>query len=254
MDSYALISDADAQHGDGSCASRNSVDPGAKVGRTSDCERARRRRGRMKEKIRTRYWAPLEGRHEPGAWEVLDAGYREGQRAYHTWAHIVDLLGKLDELSHLAIRGDIVATAIFWHDVVYLTRNADGSLRPDRENVCDSAELFRRYTLLAKPDADAVHDMIMATADHLRAEAETQHYVGFSDDLALFLDMDLSSLGSPWAEFVDNLANIPIRVLMDVRAALSVDPCSCSRELRREGATLSQARPARNGKPPRSPI
>jgi predicted metal-dependent HD superfamily phosphohydrolase len=91
----------------------------------------------------------------------------------------------------------------FWHDVVYRTQNQDGSPRPDYENVRDSCELFRQYTSLSKPDADAVYDLIMATANHLQARAEKQYYAGFSGDLDLFLDLDLSSLASPWEEFVE---------------------------------------------------
>lgn len=196
LDSYALISDADAQHGDGSCASRNSVDPGAKVGRTSDCERARRRRGRMKEEIRTRYWAPLEGRHESGAWEVLDAGYREGQRAYHTWAYR-RLAGKA--------RRAVASRHPRRHRSHghFLARRGLSDAERGRQSAARSRECLRQRRIVSP-----IYVVGHATADHLRAEAETQHYVGFSDDLALFLDMDFSSLGSPWAEFVDNLANI----------------------------------------------
>jgi len=50
------------------------------------------------------------------------------------------------------------------------TRSRDPP-RPDYENVRDSGELFRQYTLLNKSDADAVHDLIMATANHLQAMA-----------------------------------------------------------------------------------
>ena len=98
--------------------------------------------------------------------------------------------------------------SVFWHDVVYRTQNPDGSPRSDYENVRDSGELFRQYALLNKSDADAVHDLIMATANHTHARAERHYYAGFADDLDLFLDLDLSSLASPWEEFVENLARI----------------------------------------------
>jgi predicted metal-dependent HD superfamily phosphohydrolase len=162
----------------------------------------------MKREVREKYWAPLEGRHKTGAWEALDAGYCESRRAYHTWEHVARLLEKLSEFSDLSTRPDIIAVSVFWHDVVYRTQNEDGSPRPDNENVRDSGELFRRYTLLDKSGADAAYDLIMATANHLQARAEKQHYPGFSGDLDLFLDLDLSSLASPWEEFVENLARI----------------------------------------------
>src|ERR1700730_5727229 len=171
-------------------------------------KRIRRCREQMNQEIREKYWMPLEGRHKTGAWEALDAGYTESHRAYHTWEHVARLLEKLSEFSDLSTRSDIIVVSVFWHDVVYRTQNQDGSPRLDYENVRASAELFREYTLLSKPDANAVYDLIMATANHLQARAEKQHYAGFADDLDLFLDLDLSSLASPWEEFVEDLARI----------------------------------------------
>jgi predicted metal-dependent HD superfamily phosphohydrolase len=171
-------------------------------------KRMRRCRGQMNREIREKYWIPLEGRHRTGAWEALDAGYTESHRAYHTWEHVGSLLEKLSEFSDLSARSDIIAVSVFWHDVVYRTQNQDGSPRPDYENVRDSCELFRQYTSLSTPDADAVYDLIMATANHLQARAEKQYYAGFSGDLDLFLDLDLSSLASPWEKFVEDLARI----------------------------------------------
>jgi predicted metal-dependent HD superfamily phosphohydrolase len=168
----------------------------------------KRMRGQINQAIREKYWMPLEGRHKTGAWEALDAGYTERHRSYHTWDHIAGLLEKLSEFSDLSTRSDIIAVSVFWHDVVYRTQNQDGSPRPDYENVRDSGELFRQYALLNKCDADAVYHLIMATANHLQARAEKQYYAGFSGDLDLFLDLDLSSLASPWQEFAEGLARI----------------------------------------------
>jgi len=168
----------------------------------------RRFREQINREIREKYWMPMEGKHKTGAWDALDASYTESHRAYHTWEHVGSLLEKLSEFSGLSTRSDIIAVSVFWHDVVYRTQNQDGSPRPDYENVRDSCELFRQYTLLNKSDSDAVHDLIMATANHLQARAEKHYYAGFADDLDLFLDLDLSSLASPWEEFVEALARI----------------------------------------------
>jgi predicted metal-dependent HD superfamily phosphohydrolase len=168
----------------------------------------RRCREQINQAIRKKYWMPLEGRHKTGAWEALDAGYTESHRAYHTWEHVAGLLENLSEFSDLSTRSDIIAVSVFWHDVVYRTQNPDGSPRPDYENVRDSGELFSQYTLLNKSDSDAVHDLIMATANHLQARAEKHYYAGFAGDLDLFLDLDLSSLAAPWEEFVEALARI----------------------------------------------
>jgi predicted metal-dependent HD superfamily phosphohydrolase len=167
-------------------------------------KRTRRLRGQVNSEIKKKYWIPLEAKHKTGAWEALDAGYTERHRAYHSWQHVAGLFEKLGEFSDLSTRADIITVSAFWHDVVYRTQNHDGTPRPDYENVRDSAELFRKYTLLNQPDAAAVYDLIMATANHLQARADTQHYAGFAGDLDLFLDLDLSSLASPWEQFVEH--------------------------------------------------
>ncbi|MEF3366963.1 hypothetical protein V3H18_10500 [Methylocystis sp. 9N] len=154
------------------------------------------------------YWAQLAAHHDVDAFATLDAAYREPQRSYHDWSHIADLLGKLDELKTLAVRPDLLAAAIFWHDAVYETQEDDGALRPDAENVRASAKLFERHSTFAKADADAVGDLIMATAGHLDARAMTEHYPGFTGDLDLFLDLDLSSLAAPWSVFQENLEKL----------------------------------------------
>lgn len=172
----------------------------------------RRRRGRLAQElaqdIKAKYWMPLEDKHKSGAWEALDSGYAEDHRAYHTWEHLAGLFERLSEFSRLSARPDVVAVAIFWHDAVYRTRDLDGSPRPNCENVRDSAELFLHYTLLDGADAGAVHDLIMATANHPHAKAEKQHYAGFAGDLDLFLDLDLSALSLPWEEFAKDFARI----------------------------------------------
>jgi predicted metal-dependent HD superfamily phosphohydrolase len=167
-------------------------------------KRAQHLRDPVNLEIRKKYWIPLEARHKTGAWEALDAGYTEAHRAYHSWEHIAGLFEKLGEFSGLSTRADIIAMSAFWHDVVHRTQDHDGSPRLDYENVRDSAKLFRQFTLLNQADAGAVHDLIMATANHIQARTEKQYYAGFAGDLDLFLDLDLGSLASPWDEFVED--------------------------------------------------
>ena len=158
--------------------------------------------------IKQKYWLPLENCHGRAAWDALDARYSEPHRAYHTWDHIGELLERLDEFSRLATRPDLIATAIFWHDSVYMTRDLDGNRRPDCRNVRESAELFASFTLMDAATADAVQELIMATANHLHATASKEHYPGFSSDLDLFVGLDLSPLAAPWSSFVANFEKI----------------------------------------------
>ena len=154
------------------------------------------------------HWSRLSERHDAGAFDVLDKNYRDPSRGYHDWSHIVDMLTKLDQLTHLASRPDLIAAAVFWHDSVFITRMADGDAKPDAENVRDSAILFEHHSRFPKIEAAAIHDMIMATAHHLSAHATQEYYAGFAQDLDLFLDLDLSALGAPWLVFQDNYTRI----------------------------------------------
>ncbi len=162
----------------------------------------------MIDTIVTKYWTLLADRHDAGAFSTLDAAYREPQRAYHAWGHIVDLLTKLDALAHLAARADLVAAAVFWHDSVYLTRTPDGRPRTDPDNVRASAALFERHSSFDAVEAAAVHEMIMATSSHMKAKASKERYPGFARDLDFFLDLDLSSLAAAWPVFERNLDDI----------------------------------------------
>ena len=158
--------------------------------------------------IKSRYWLPLEASHEATAWEVLDAAYGDRSRAYHSWRHISDLMQAFEKLAALATRPELITTAIFWHDVVYRTRGSGQSRRADFLNVRDSAEMFRRYTRMNSADAEAVQELIMATTNHLEAKPSRERYSGFSRDLDLFVDLDLSPLALPWEQFASNFEDI----------------------------------------------
>ena len=154
------------------------------------------------------HWARIADRHDPGAYGALERGYGDPARSYHDWSHIADLLTKLDGMSNLAARPDLIAAAIFWHDSVFITRTADGAVRSDADNVRDSADLFERHARFPAAETAAVREMIMATANHLTATPQTIHYSGFAQDMDLFLDLDLSSLGAPWPVFRRNFEKI----------------------------------------------
>ncbi|MGJ0397275.1 MAG: HD domain-containing protein [Methylocystis sp.] len=158
--------------------------------------------------IKSRYWAALEANHQAGTWEALDAAYGNLARAYHSWRHISDLLEAFEKLTTLSTRPELIMTAIFWHDVVYRTRDAGQSRRADFLNVRDSAEMFLSYARMNSADAEAVQELIMATTNHLDAKPSRERYKGFSRDLDLFVDLDLSPLALPWEQFASNYEDI----------------------------------------------
>ena len=158
--------------------------------------------------IRSRYWLPIEARHEAAAWDVLDTAYGDLGRAYHSWRHISDLLQAFEAVAARATRPELIVTAIFWHDVVFRTRGAGQSRRADFLNVQDSADMFRSHTRMNSADVEAVHELIMATTNHLEAKPSRERYLGFSRDLDLFVDLDLSPLALPWEQFAANFQDI----------------------------------------------
>lgn len=162
----------------------------------------------INERARQQYWSRVEATHAPESYAFLDAAYRQPHRAYHTWEHIDTLLEGLERFESLATRPDLVATAVFWHDAVHLPVGADGKSRVDSQNVRDSVAAFHRHTLLGQEDAAAVHDLVMATADHAHARPDTSRYAGFVGDFVLFVDLDLSPLAANWDEFAANTRKI----------------------------------------------
>jgi predicted metal-dependent HD superfamily phosphohydrolase len=137
-------------------------------------------------------WRQLAARHGVGAalaqavLEELIGAYVEPARQYHTLEHIAALLRQLDEHGDGVIDHDAVALAILFHDVVYDAR------RQDNEQA-SAAVARQRLTALgfATDIIDKVAAYIEATQHGRKLDAVADH------DLALLLDLDLSTLAAP---------------------------------------------------------
>ena len=118
----------------------------------------------------------------------LRARYREPQRHYHTWAHIEALLGHYRRWVRYLNRPGPVLWALYWHDAVYNPQAKD--------NEEQSAQLLEREAAghLSPHDIAFAAAIIRATATHTVPGGLLTHD---AEDLALFLDMDLSILGAP---------------------------------------------------------
>lgn len=143
--------------------------------------------------------------------QLLDA-YSESQRVYHTLDHIEHCLELFDSVSRKLRRADAVELGIWFHDVIY----QPGS--PDNEQL--SADFFMSLTTGAMPDStrSSVYEMIMSTIhdDTAIDDADTKFLV----------DIDLSSFGLPWEEFIRDsehvrkeLSHIPDDVFYPKQAA-----------------------------------
>ena len=126
------------------------------------------------------------------AWREISQAYSEPHRKYHNTDHITHCLEEFDRAKPLADNVDALEMSIWFHDVINI---------PDAEdNEEQSAKLF---TSLAKgcmhPNfINAVCRLIMATTHRNALQ---------TNDEFIIADIDLSSIGLPWEDFLrDNSA------------------------------------------------
>jgi predicted metal-dependent HD superfamily phosphohydrolase len=118
---------------------------------------------------------------------LLDA-YSEAHRHYHSLDHIEHCLAMFDQCRHLVRRPDALELAIWFHDII---------LQPGRhDNEARSADYYVELSDGVHPDEtrQRVHGLIMATLHN----GET-----IDDEDAIYMvDIDLSSFGLPWQDFL----------------------------------------------------
>lgn len=121
-------------------------------------------------------------------------GYRETQRYYHTLEHIEHCLRMFDACRDLLQAPDAVELAVWFHDLVFEPGQPDNELR--------SAELYRDLARGVQDQAliDHVYGLVMATLHN-----------GFAldgIDVEYIVDIDLSSFGLDWEEFLHDSENL----------------------------------------------
>ena len=121
--------------------------------------------------------------------QLLNA-YNEPHRVYHNLEHIESCLTMFDRISDFLDNPDAVELAIWFHDAVYKVG--------DRENEQLSANLFMTLTdgLFTHECRDRVYQHIMATRHDCSVITNT--------DTKLMVDIDLSSFGLPWTDFLND--------------------------------------------------
>lgn len=128
--------------------------------------------------------------HAQQGWQQLQQHYTEPHRAYHNFSHIAAMLRHLAQ-SPLTVHDEgVLKLAIWFHDLIYDPKAKDNEAR--------SAALAVQWMQQAGFSAercDAVNACILATASHQLSLA------AHVPDAALFLDLDLSVLGLPPAQY-----------------------------------------------------
>lgn len=122
-------------------------------------------------------------------YQTLIYMYGEPHRYYHTTEHLLKMFHLLDELNLSLSRKDMkkIYFAIFFHDLVY-----NPKLNNNEEK---SSEAWLLFAEVNNIDADlclSINEMILATKKHVK----TSNFI-----TNLFLDLDLSILGSSPSEF-----------------------------------------------------
>ena len=139
-----------------------------------------------------RLWERCIGEGAGTAFDELDALYREPHRRYHTAAHIEHCLRLFDLAADRMDEPDAVEMALWFHDAIYDV--------PTEKNELRSAELFaaRAGGRGEERFRSKVRRLIMATT-HSEPPATL--------DESFIVDIDLSSFGLPWEEFLrDSIA------------------------------------------------
>jgi len=137
-------------------------------------------------------------------WHLVSSRYTEEQRHYHTLVHIEDLLRQADQFESLISDKKAVDLAIIFHDIIYDPKS------PTNEE--DSAKLFETLlgpsgtsTALARsltPElVGKVYQYIIETKKHAVLDSE-------DNDLRLFIDFDMSILGSDADRYLSYAAQI----------------------------------------------
>jgi len=124
----------------------------------------------------------------------LLAGYSEPQRHYHTLEHIDHCLNMFEDCKTLVSEPDALEIAIWMHDVILV------SGRPDNEAL--SAQL---YLELSK---DVQHDEMRQLIGRLIMTTLHNSDSLLDADASYMVDVDLSSFGLPWDEFLRDSLNI----------------------------------------------
>lgn len=121
------------------------------------------------------------------AWQQIVLKYSAPNRHYHDQGHIIHCLSQFDAAASLVDNRDAVEMAIWFHDIILEPGRADNEKR--------SALLFRKLA------AGCLSDDLVTRVSSL-VEATTHQQAPHNPDEAVLLDIDLSSLGLPWEQYL----------------------------------------------------
>ncbi len=123
---------------------------------------------------------------ETSLFDTLVTRYQETQRHYHTLEHLSECFVLFEEVKDALHRPDLVALALFYHDVIYDPKSETNE--QDSAKVANEA-LQGKYS---DDDLDVIACFILATKQHTNTAQDPKH----AHDLAYLLDIDLAILAA----------------------------------------------------------
>lgn len=120
---------------------------------------------------------------QTNSFQMLREKYSEKSRYYHNLSHVNALLNLFESLAGKIQDRNALKFAIWFHDVIYDTKRNDN----EEESARLASEMLKRLQV-NQETIENVLKMILATKTHTGRN--------LSDDAKLFLDMDLSILGT----------------------------------------------------------
>ena len=122
-------------------------------------------------------------------WEEIQIAHRQKHRYYHTLTHLEHIYQELEVVG----LSPLLEFAIFYHDIVY---------EPSRNDNEEQSALFCEKCLL---ELNVSKELIKEVIQLIR---ETKTHEASSIDNALFLDADLSILGSSQKSYEQYIQNV----------------------------------------------
>ncbi|MBF4983934.1 hypothetical protein FNJ87_06155 [Nonlabens mediterrranea] len=119
-------------------------------------------------------------------WNELESHYTESHRTYHNLTHLEELFGYFDIYKKELEKPDLVAFAIFYHDIIYGVWN-----KKNEEDSAKKALKVLQNLSLSPEDLEEIESHILATKSH----------TAISKDTKWMIDFDLAILGSPIARY-----------------------------------------------------
>lgn len=123
--------------------------------------------------------------HHDDLFHRLITHYQESHRHYHNLTHLSECFVWFDDIKNQLHRPDLVATALFYHDVIYIPKS--------HTNEQDSSDMMKRQLqgILSKQDISVIDEFILVTKHHINPLTNEYRH-----DLDYLLDIDLAILGS----------------------------------------------------------